>query len=245
MNDIPGRCQCDKTCPNACIKGEAFCEEHLNTCKRRAPLNGSEPAYEPNRWNKQKEVRLTHNCFSYAYNIIDKKQIDACFNNEKCYTAFHQPGSISGFPKFNDKDPKTCPNMIGRMLGDNPIRVIPSSFEEKCPLGTSKIALIVDEDQDYHYLRQDMPTKEEIKRNPKNPIGYFSQKSGSMPVTNKDAIGNKIFDVELAYHNFTNKEKKNNLDYDISCGYFCVSRDRPLFVKIGGGRSKYGKTRRV
>jgi hypothetical protein len=210
----------------------------MNFCKRRAPLNGYEPKYEPERWNKKKEIRLTHNCFSYAFNIIDQKQIDACFSNAECYTAFHQPGSVSGFKKFTDEDPKTCPNMIGRMFGDNLGDIIPCAFEKKCPKGMSKIALVVDEDQDYHYFRQDAPTEDELKRNPKNPIGYFSQKGGAMPVTNKDALGNRIFDVELAYHNF----KPNiNLDYDLSCGYFCVSRDRPLFIKTGG----YKKTRRV
>jgi hypothetical protein len=251
MNDIPGRCQCDKSCPTASVKGEAFCEHHMSFCERRAPLNGSEPSYEPSRWNKKKEVRLTHNCFSYAFNIIDKKQIEACLKNPQCYTAFHQPGSISGFKKFNDEEPKTCPNMIGRMFGDNPIDIIPCPFDKKCPNGMSKIALVVDQDQDYHYLRQDAPTAEELKRNP-DPIGYFSQKGGSMPVTNKDALGNKIFDVELAYHNY---KPKLNLDYDILCSYFCVSRDRPLFIKVGGslsksiskgkGMSKYPKTRRL
>lgn len=243
MNEIPGRCQCSSSCPNACIKGEAFCEVHLKSCERRAPLNGYEPEYDPSIWNKKKQVRLTHNCFSYAFNIIDTKQIEACFKNPSCYTAFHQPGSISGFPKFNDVDPKTCPNMISRMFGDNPNAVTPCKFEEKCPKGKSKIALVVDQDQDYHFLRQDAPTKEEIERNPNNPIGYFSQKSGSLPVTNKDAIGNKVFDVSLAYHNFIDKQRTPPLNYDILCGYFCVSRDKPLFVKIGGRRN-YAQTRR-
>jgi hypothetical protein len=135
--------------------------------------------------------------------------------------------------------------MIGRMFGDNPKDILPCEFEQRCPKGMSKIALVVDQDQDYHYLRQDEPTDEELKLHPNNPIGYFSQKGGSLPVTNKDALGNKIFDVELAYHNFT---AKNNLDYDILCGYFCVSRNRPLFIKIGGrrplARGRYARTRR-
>lgn len=244
LNEIPSRCQCVSSCHNACVKGEAFCEKHMDFCERRAPLNGYEPQYEPSRWNKKKEVRLTHNCFSYAFNIIDKKQIDACFKNPQCFTAFHQPGSISGFKKFNDTDPKTCPNMIGRMFGDNPKDIMPCPFEKKCPAGMSKIALVVDQDQDYHFLRQDKPTDEEFKLHPDNPIGYFSQKGGSLPVTNKDALGNKIFDVALAYHDFTLKQK-NNLNYDILCGYFCVSRDRPLFIKIGGSRRRYAQTRRL
>lgn len=247
MNFRAGRCQCIKSCPNPALEGKAFCQQHLDFCPRRAPLSGAEPKYEPERWNDKRQVRLTHNCFSYAFNIIDKKQIEACKKNPKCFTAFHQPGSISGFPKFNNVDPKTCPNMISRLLGDNPNDIDPCEFEERCPEGTSKIALVVDQDQDYHFLRQDKPTQDELKRNPNNPIGYFSQKSGSLPVTNKDAAGHEIFDVELAYHNFSSQKEENSLNYDKLCGYFCVPRHKPIFIKVGGGLSKsrrYALTRR-
>jgi hypothetical protein len=108
-------------------------------------------------------------------------------------------------------------------MGDNPT-IMPSAFELKCPKGTSKIALIVDEDQDYHFLRQDNNS-------------LFSQKSGGLPVTNKDALGHKIFDVQLANHNW-NREFKDNLNYDRFCGYFCVPRDRPLWIKVGGRRTR-------
>ena len=193
----------------------------MKGCSRHAPLSGCEPPYEPDVWNNLKSIFLTHNCFSYGMNYIDKKQIEECEKND-CNTAFHQPGSISGYPKFNDKDPKTCPNMIGRIIGDIN-GITPSKFEKKCPKGSSKIALIVDEDQDYHFLRQDSN-------------GYFSQKSGALKVTNKDAQGHKIFDVELANHNFK-RVNKSNLHYDRFCGYFCVPRDTPFTIKVGGRRN--------
>lgn len=263
MNEVPrARCQCLATCPKDPLPGKAFCAEHATFCPRRAPTNGWEPKYEPDRWNSRKEVRLTHNCFSYAMNIMDTRQIKACLADPKCDTPFHQPGSISGYPKFNDKDPKTCPNMIARLMGDNPT-ILPSAFELACPAGTSKIALVVDEDQDYHFLRQDAPAADANANNntandptaPVNlndpqpgaaisqaPIGFFSQKSGALPVTNKDAFGHEIFDVQLANHDF-NRPQRDRLNYDRFCGYFCVPRDRPLFVKIGG-RRRYPRTRR-
>ena len=236
MNDSPGRCQCLATCPNPAVKGKAFCIDHMNFCPRRAPLSGSEPKYEPDRWNKEDPVRLTHNCFSYSYNIIDPKQIAEC-NDANCDPPFHQPGSDSGYPKFNDTDPKTCPNMIARLMGDNPRRILPSSFELRCPKGTSKIALVVDEDQDYHFLRQDAPR-------PGSKVGMFSQKSGAMPVTNLDAKGHEIFDVALADHNFDNSKRKDPLNYDRFCGYFCIPRHEPLFIKVGGRRRKTRRSRK-
>lgn len=223
MNEIPGRCQClppTNPCPNLAIQGEAFCRSHLRSCPRKANLSGSEPEYNPDMWNKKKQIRLTHNCFSYAFNIFDKKQMEECFKSKTCHTAFHQPGKA--YKKFNDADPKTCPNMIARIMGDNPNDLITSDFDKVCPDGMSKIALIVDESDDYHFLRQDSN-------------GYFSQKGGSQPVTDKDALKHRIFDVELAYHNYRNKDG-GFLNYDRSCGYFCLTRNKPLFVRVGGKR---------
>lgn len=250
MNKKVSRCQCLPTCKKPCIKGEAFCEEHMELCPRRSPVNGSEPAYDPDRWNLERAIRLTHNCFSYAMNIMDPRQIKACLESEDCDVPFHQPGSVSGWPRFNDTDPKTCPNIIARLMGDNPKDqngyegvLQPVQFEQACEPGRSKIALVIDEDQDYHFLRQDAPDMNDpiqAKQASIGPIGYFSQKSGALPVTDKDAKGNKIFDVVLAYHNFT-KHKSDPLNYDRFCGYFCVPRNRPLFIKIGGKRYRYSR----
>lgn len=225
MNSPRARCQCSVSCKGIPVKGEAFCEKHLkNGCSGDGdvapPLSGYEPDYDPGRWNDDDCVRLSHNCFSYAMNIIDPKQVSDCNKDSKKDVPFHQPGSVSGYPRFNNKDPKTCPNMISRLMGDNPT-FTPSTFEDRCPVGTSKIALVVDEDQDYHFLRQDS-------------TGYFSQKSGALPVKNVDALGHKIFDVRLANHNFNKYSRKDSLHYDRFCGYFCVPRDRPLFIKRGG-----------
>lgn len=99
--------------------------------------------------------------------------------------------------------------MIARILGDNP-SIKQSEFEERCPNGTSKIALVVDEDQDYHFLRQDSD-------------GWWSQKGGAKPVTKLDAGGHPIWNPELADNNWTNEH--GVLNYDIFCGHLCVPRN--------------------
>lgn len=218
-NLIP-HCQCSRSCKNPVEPNSPFCSEHQSKCPRSAPLSGFEPPYEPDRWNVDRAIRETHNCFAYAFNLIDPKQIQECRKDPACNRPFHQPGSYSGYPKFNNREPKTCPNMIARLMGDNPT-MKPSSFEKRCPSGTSKIALIVDADEDYHFLRQDSN-------------GFFSQKSGALPVTNKDSLGHPIFDVELANHNWS--KRGDTLNYDIFCGYFCIPRDRPLYLRVGGQR---------
>jgi len=249
MSTAKARCQCMATCIKSPLKGEAFCKEHLTFCPRRAPTNGYEPLYEPNEWNHPLLVKV-YNCFAYAFNIRDIKQEEKCKASIKCNLPFHQPGTISGYPGISEKKEKTCPNIIARMMGDNP-HLVPSAFELKCPPHMSKIALMIDPKQDYHYLRQN-PSDDDIQytdhmrtrrnathkkrhtqRQRQTDIGYFSGKSGELPVTDRDAQGHKIFDVELA--NFNYKDVYENLMYTEFCGYFCVSRKK-VYAAIGGYR---------
>ena len=216
------QCQCFAQCLYKSLPGEAFCKEHLSKCPRISPLTGSEPTYEPNRWNLNINFKSTHNCFAYAMNVFDKRQITRCKKN-KCNVPFHQPGEASGYRQFSDTNPKTCPNLIARVIGDNPTIVI-SDFTSKCPDNTSKIAIIIDESDDYHFLRQDS-TK------------FWSHKPGARNVTNIDALGHRIWDPKLAYYNYTDNSK-NVLNYDIFCSYMCVPRDRPLYLKTGGGGNR-------
>jgi hypothetical protein len=217
------QCQCFANCPHKSLEGEAFCQEHLHKCLRTSPLTGAEPAYEPNRWNLNKKFKSTHNCFAYSMNIFDKRQLTRC-KKKDCNVSFHQPGEASGYRRFSDANPKTCPNLIARVIGDNPTIVI-SDFTSKCPENTSKIAIIIDESDDYHFLRQDANK-------------FWSHKPGARDVTNVDALGHRIWDPKLAYYNYTDKPK-NILNYDIFCSYMCVPRDRPLYLKAtGGGRRR-------
>ena len=112
--------------------------------------------------------------------------------------------------------------MFARIKGDN-ANIMIGSFKKACPTGFSKIALVIDQSDDYHFLRQDKG-------------GYWSQKSGARPVTNLDANGHKIWDPQMCDLNFSRNE--GVLDYDIFCGYMCVPREKPLFMRISGGGSR-------
>lgn len=224
-------CQCSPNCNSPTEKDSVFCQKHQQKCPRTSPLNGYEPAFDPDRWNKRKELRETHNCFAYAMNIHDPKQVRACKLDKNCNVPFHQPGSASGHPGFRTQKLKTCPDMVARLLGDNPSMKM-TTFTEKCPAHTSKIALVVDPDEDYHFFRQDSN-------------GYWSHKPGGTAVTNLDANDRLIYDPMLASRNYT--ESGSKLDYDTFCAYMCVPRDRPLHLKTGGSKTKrkrYRRTRR-
>lgn len=192
-----------------------------------SPMTGWEPKYQPELWN-QDQNRLSHNCFAYALNILDPRQVKRCKETNSCSVPFPQPGLAGGYDNFKAKNPKTCPDMTTRILGDNP-SIRPTTFEEKCPAGSSKIALVVDEDEDYHFLRQD-------------DTGWWSQKGGAKPVTIFDAGGHFIWNPELADNNWTNNS--GVLNYNVFCGYFCVPRTKPLFMRTSGGGRKRRSTRR-
>jgi len=221
------QCQCLSICKKQSLPGKAFCNLHIESCPRISPLTGWEPAYDPFHWNKKSEIRETHNCFSYAMNVNDPKQIRKCKGKKDCNASFHQPGSVSHYPQFRSDKPKTCPNMMMRLLGDNP-NLMMTTFEEKCPSQMSKIALVVDQSDDYHFLRQDNN-------------GFWSQKSGARPVTNLDASKHEIWDPQLCDLNFSRYE--GVLNYDYFCGYMCVPRKRPLFMRATGGARLFSPSR--
>ena len=222
------KCQCLQNCEEPPLPNKSFCKNHDHRCTRKSPMNGYEPAYEPWRWNNKKELRETHNCFAYAMNIHDPKQVRACQLNKNCKVPFHQPGSASGHPGFRTRRLKTCPDMVARLLGDNPSMKM-TTFTGKCPPHTSKIALVVDPDEDYHFFRQDSN-------------GMWSHKPGGTPVTNMDANEKLIYDPAIASRDYTVSGSK--LNYDTFCAYMCVPRDRPLHLKTGGKRKRFSTTRR-
>ncbi len=108
--------------------------------------------------------------------------------------------------------------MKARIRGENPT-VIPVEFEDQCPADTSKIALAVDPEEDYHFWRQDSN-------------GRWSGKPGSLEVTDKDASGRWIHDPSLSDRDFT--DDNGELNYTEFCSFFCVPRKQALFLKVGG-----------
>lgn len=212
------RCQCSKSCRNTPLPNSPFCKEHMRFCPRVSPLSGYEPEYNPDKYNKTRRMRESHNCFAYAFDHVQLPPEDKC-NEESCSIPFHQPGRASGYPKWSKVKGKRCPDILARLKGDVP-NLKTTTFEKRCPANTSKIALVVDEDEDYHFYRQDSN-------------GYWSHKPGATHVTNTDATGRPIYDPELASRDY----KKSNLNYDKFCAFMCAPKGKKLHFKRGGKRT--------
>ena len=219
----PNQCQCLIECNSPALKGQAFCQAHLHSCPVASPLSGWEPEYDPELWNNNKAFKGSHNCYSYAMNVYDPKQVEKCKRTKNCNVPYHLPGAASGYEKFSNDRPKVCPNMLSRLFGDNSSIVL-SDFQSKCPNGYSKISLIIDENEDYHFLRQDSNA-------------YWSHKPGGNRVTPLDAFDHPIWNPKLANYNYVLR-KDSSLNYDVFCSFLCVPRNRPLYLRVGGGGAK-------
>jgi len=176
-------------------------------------------------------MRESHNCFAYAFDHVEIPPDSEC-NEDECNTPFHQPGRKSGFPRWSETKGKRCPDLIARLKADIPgLKTI--GFTDKCPAGTSKIALGIAPDNcgnemvkrkpcpssrngDYHFWRQDSN-------------GMWSHKPGGTAVTNLDASGRPIYDPALADRNYGNR-----LNYKFLCTYLCAPKRQKLTFKRGG-----------
>ena len=207
------RCQCHPGCREPPLKGSPFCSVHQK-CERRAPTTGWEPAYNPERYNRLKGDRESHNCYAYAFDYLQRPK-KGC-TDDSCPAPYPQPGRASGYKKWSKVDGKRCPDLMARLMGDIKGIQIGVPFETRCPKGMRKIATVVDPTEDYHFYMQNKPAPSDDSL-PEEP-GMWSHKPGGQPVTNKDASGRPIFDPELAYR----VVKDANLNYREFCGFQCI-----------------------
>jgi hypothetical protein len=222
------QCQCTSTCKRPPLPGKPFCAGHIRRCTHKSPLTGWEPEYRPELYNSDRRIQDTHNCFAYAIGAYDPPDPSLCDSKGVCNIKFHQPGNRAGYSKFNTHEKKRCPDIIARTIGDNPA-ITMSSFEARCPRGTSKIAFAVDPERDYHVWRQDSNH-------------YWSDKHGSQPVGNKDASGRLQYNPALSNRNYS--DYNTPLNYTSFCGFLCVPRDGAPKVKRSAGGRRLKKTRK-
>ena len=159
-----------------------------------SPLSGSEPEYDPKRWNDNDRIKYNHNCYSYVLNKIAAAR-----------TGKPQPGYYSGFPSLSEKDYK-CQEFYKRLKMDVP-SLYKIDFDTPCRRGFHKGFIAIDpkkDDQDYHFYRQDSS-------------GYWSHKPGRNDAVDVDASGKKIKNPALA------DRKYKYFDYSEPCFFFCVN----------------------
>lgn len=225
-------CQCmnantGKGCAKGTTPNSVFCKDH-QSCPL-SPLSGSEPEYAPETYNHDPAIYKSHNCYSYSMNVIDPQLVKQCERKEKmgklntCRQSFHQPGALHG-DRFtlNAESRRTCPVVEKLMKSDVP-EIQTSSFSQRCPKGMSKIALVVDKGEDYHFYRQDKDKA-------------WSHKDGSNKVKRYDANKQKIVNPQLASRDY--RPQGSDLNYEDFCGFYCVPRVQQVQLGQGGARKR-------
>lgn len=173
-------------------RDEADADQHFT--REFSPLSGSEPTYNPSRWNDNADIKYSHNCYAYS---INKYAGAMRYKAQPGYSSMYDGG-------LRGKD-FTCQNFLRRLKKDNPGLYV-TTFEKPCRKGFHKIFLTLATDEtnrDYHFARQDSN-------------GYWSHKPGSTKVTNRDASGNLIKNPMQA-------NWKYNINYDKNCFFMCVN----------------------
>jgi hypothetical protein len=194
-----------------------FCPHHQKC--GLSPLSGWEPDYDPKRYNGDEAVQSTHNCFSYAMNVIDPNQVKQCRGNPRCRPYFHQPGATRKMSKLLYKEENRNCKVVEQLM-DMDVPIKRTTFRQKCPAKMSKIAITVHPGEDYHVLRQDSD-------------GIWSHKDGGNPVKRFDADGQDILDPKSANRDY---RPRSFLNYKDFCGYYCVPRDAEHPINLSRSR---------
>ena len=235
-------CQCSENCHRPPLDKEPFCEYHTtHGCPNKSKLTGYEPSKEIiKEYNKDPAKRKSHNCYAFAVQMNDLEKIRKCRNDPKCDVGFHAPGKQAGQDGFSGILGKRCGDILSRTKGDIPEATL-SIFDQKCPPGFSKIAVVVDDKRDFHYYIQ-------------LDDGTWAHKPGGRKATLIDSNGSVIINPKLAGRHYPAEYPGDSeLNYSSFCSFLCVPRTKPIIVK-GGTRKHYApskptvlraKTRRV
>tara|TARA_B110000211_G_scaffold227146_1_gene281617 strand:+ start:994 stop:1509 length:516 start_codon:yes stop_codon:yes gene_type:complete len=153
------------------------------------------PSYNPDKWELSVDDHEINNCYSYVMNIMETDIIEKRQPGEKCNLEFEYD----------------CKNIEKMMQCDFPSITKLDNIDTEIPCDHYRIALVLDkkgEHLDYHFYRQDLN-------------GYWSHKTGHDPITNLDASNNIISNPEKIDRNY-DKDKNDQFNYDIFCGYYSV-----------------------
>ena len=169
------------------------------------PISGYELPYNESLWSRE---LASWNCYAYAIN----NQVDAdgiiydfqqpgwyaeCYDGDGNYNSLEHFLSCvyQDFTHFAEQN--NCNMTFQAVSGD-----------DVCPPGAYKVALVFDEQGDYHWYRQD-------------PDGYWSHKPGTAPVTRCESNQSNAL--------IANPETADR-DYDGDIYYFAVSPWNQFYV---------------
>jgi len=163
----------------------------------------TELRYEPDKWNQNIFIRKSHNCYSYALNLIEVKRTSKC---KKKKTVSKKNICLRKHPmdKMKQFEFHSCSELISSILEEFP-KIKKVHKLTLVPDGYYRVALFLLNRKDHHHL-----SLNDFHFYRQDSNGYWSHKDGWRKATNKDKTGKLITDPESV-------EKKNNSQL---CTYF-------------------------
>ena len=214
-------------CKRKAVDGTNFCKLHMN-CKSYLNkfVSGDEYDYEPNKW-KIPEIEGSHNCYSYFLTdrvpAVAEKCMELCLKKHKkgcplehreCGDLIPQPGDYHLLKKYGDLSKKkrtyNCKTMEEKIFSDNK-DLKHAKFNEKCPSGHYKGAMVVDRDHTFHFYKQ-------------NKDAMWSHKPGVLPITLLDADKKPIYIPHFSNRNYSTNDGEDEINYKDFCGYYCIPK---------------------
>ena len=157
----------------------------------------TELKYEPNKWNQDINIRKSHNCYSYALNIIESKRASICTKRrsvKKNYCLRRHP-----MGKMKQFDFHSCSDLISHVLEEFP-KIKKVHKLTPVPEGYYRVALFLLNRRDHHHL-----SLNDFHFYRQDSNGFWSHKDGWRKVTNRDKKGKLITDPEILEKNNNNK----------------------------------------
>jgi hypothetical protein len=157
--------------------------------------------------------------------VLDPAQIHQCDGKgDDCELMYHQPGGTKGLSAtLREAKGRTC-RVVDYLMRQDVPGLQRTTFKDRCPTGTSKIALVVDPGEDYHYFRQSRLKDGRV---------IWEHKDGANKVKDFDAEGQPIVNPQTAARDY--RPNGSFLNYTDFCGFYCAPRDHPIQLAQGGG----------
>lgn len=153
--------------------------------------------YEPSKWNDDIFIRKSHNCYSYALDLIERKRAKKCqkiISKKNSICLRKQPNNVDKIDKYHN-----CTELINNILKEYP-KIKKTTKNSPCPEGFYRVVLFLLKRKDNHHL-----TLNDFHFYRQDSNGFWSHKDGWRKATNKDKHGKLIREPEII--EYENKSK--------------------------------------
>ena len=203
-----------KRCHRQALNDTLFCKVHQR-CKG-SPVSDWDPEDDSDIYNSSEDITNVNNCYAFAAGYVQPNRCKGS-NNPRCETRFPQPGGTKGKANILQTAAGRRCDIVEKLIRYDIPAIKRSTFEARCPVRTSKIALVAHPGEDYHFYK--------FVRAKGTRKGKWVHKDGGNAAKNYDAENKEIFNPEYAARNY---RPRSFLNYKDFCGFFCIPRDQPI-----------------